>query len=280
MVHPENSVNSQVDIATGDEVSLQTVSVTKPKPKPVEKPTPKPVVKPTVISESDLVGQILLQGFGSSGKQPPSKWPGTSANTDVRTTAPEKSQTGTQAKPISMQKPSTARKVVSDLAAKLQKTKKTTGPSNSELKQELRLPKPALKPSVVSETDLVGQILLQGLNSSEKQPPPQLPRNSGSTELSNKELPAAAVRVNPTNIQKPSCDKATIKETKKAIASDELKDTTKSRSAPTSVSWDMNKVLAPRAPRDILDECVQDEMNAKRQRLAQWLGSCVSIILL
>ena len=278
MVHPENSVNSQVDIATGDEVSLQTVSVTKPKPKPVEKPTHKPVVKPTVISESDLVGQILLQGFGSSGKQPPSKWPGTSANTDVRTTAPEKSQTGTQAKP------STARKVVSDLAAKLQKTKKTTGPSNSELKQEVRLPKPAMKPSVVSETDLVGQILLQGLNSSEKQPPPQLPRNSGSTELSNKELPAAAVRVNPTNIQKPSCDKATIKETKKAKASDELKATTKSRTAPTSVSWDMNKVLAPRAaekrPRDILDECVQDEMNAKRQRLAQWLGSCVSIILL
>ena len=262
MVHPEKSVKSQVAIATRDDVSLQTVSLSKPKPKPVEKPTPKPVVKPTVISESDLVGQILLQGFGSSGKKSPSQWPGTSASTVVKTTASEKKS---QAKPTISQKPSTTIKVISDLAAKLEKTKKTTGPNNFELKQEPKPPKPAVKSSVISKSDLVGQILLQGCGSSRKQPI----------------TPATTVRANSTNIQKTSSDKATVKDTRMTIESDNHK-ATKSRTAATCVSWDMNKIVAPRAtekrPRDVLDESIQDEMNAKRQRLAQWLGNCVSII--
>ena len=259
MVHPENGFNSQVAIAIGDDVSLRTGSVTKPKPKPVEKPTPKPEVKPTVISESDLVGQILLQGFGSSGS---------------------KSQTGTQAKPTSMQKPNTTGKAVSDLATRLKKIPKTTGTSKSNVIQEPKPPQPAVKPSVVSETDLVGQILLQGCGSNRSPAPSQWPLISGNTASSNTQLPAAIAR---TSIQKPSGGKATIKDSNKATAFSDLKATSKPRTASTHVSWDMNKVLAPRLaekrPRDVLDEQAQDEMNAKRQRLAQWLGSCVSIIL-
>ena len=227
MVNPENKVKSQIAITARDDVSIKTVL--KPEPKTVEKPTPKPVVKPTVISESDLVGQILLQGFASSGKQAPTQWPLTSGNTLPAKT--EQTATAVRVYSVNTQKPNTT-------------------------------------------------------STSGKQASSQWPLTSRNTLPAKTERPATAVRMNPVKPNTTSkivSDKATSNETKKATTPNNLKATSKHRTALTNVSWNMNKIVTPRAsekrPRDVLDERVQDEMNAKRQRLTQWLDSCVSIIL-
>ena len=96
--------------------------------------------------------------------------------------------------------------------------------------------KPILKPTVISTTDLVGQILLQGFGSSSN----------------NSELPQTTVRTVPTVVQTESTNRAnnvvkflkdSMKDTKTAGT---VISTMTPRAAPSSISWDMNKVLTPR----------------------------------
>ena len=99
---------------------------------------------------------------------------------------------------------------------------------------------PAVKPTMISSTDLVGQILLQGFDQSR-------------SELSKNTSNAHSVPSSTTS-------------------------TTKPKAAPCSVSWNMNKLLiqkstgAEKRPYDQQVEQAQAEIEAKRQRLTQWLS--------
>ena len=65
-------------------VKPDVLSATTRPPRPLIEPRPvKPVVKPTMVSSTDLVGQILLQGFGQST-------PDLSKNTDHNAVKPLK----------------------------------------------------------------------------------------------------------------------------------------------------------------------------------------------
>ena len=105
-----------------------------------------------------------------------------------------------------------------------------------------------VKPMMISSTDLVGQILLQGFDQSR-------------SELSK----------NTSNIH--SVPSSTT-------------STTKPKAAPCSVSWNMNKLLlqtstgAEKRPYDQQVEQAQAEIKAKRQRLSQWLSVSIYRILI
>ena len=129
--------------------------------------------------------------------------------------------------------------------------------------------KPVVKPTLISSTDLVGQILLQGLEQS----------SSGLSR--NRENTVPVIKpAQPTNKRSKDVNliNATIKETKKTTVPRSETSTTKSRAAPSSVSLCMNKILTPKTtdaekrPCDLLVEQAQADIKAKRQRLSQWLS--------
>ena len=149
--------------------------------------------------------------------------------------------------------------------------------------------KPVVKPTMISSTDLVGQILLQGFEQSSS----GLSRNGENTVPVIKPAQATYKRskavnlINDTIIPAQPTNKRcqtvnlmndTIKETKKTTVPRSEISTIKPRAAPRSVSWDMNKLLTPKAtdadkrPSDLLVEQAQADIKAKRQRLSQWLS--------
>ena len=133
---------------------------------------------------------------------------------------------------------------------------------------EAKLVKPAVKPTMISSTDLVGQILLQGFEQSTS----ESSRNTRNTVPVV--IPAQSIkRSKVVNLMKD-----TIPDTKRVTVPISTTSTTNPRAAPCSVSWNMNKLLTPRAtgaekrPCDLQVEQAHVEMEAKRQRLSQWLG--------
>ena len=100
--------------------------------------------------------------------------------------------------------------------------------------------KPVVQPTMISSTDLVGQILLQGFDQSRS----ELSKNTSSTHS----VPSSTT------------------------------STTKPKAAPCSASWNMNKLLIQQStgvekrPHDQQVEQAQAEIKAKRQRLSQWLS--------
>ena len=134
---------------------------------------------------------------------------------------------------------------------------------------EAKLVKPAVKPTMISSTDLVGQILLQGFEQS-------------TSESSRNTRNTVPVVIPAQSIKRSKADdlmKVTIHDTKSVtvpISTTSTTSTTKPRAAPCSVSWNMNKLLTPRTAEkrscDLQVEQAQVEMEAKRQRLSQWLG--------
>ena len=129
--------------------------------------------------------------------------------------------------------------------------------------------KPVVKPTMVSSTDLVGQILLQGFE------------HSSSGLSRNRENTVPVIKLaQPTNkrFQAVNVMNDTIKETMKTTVPRSETSTIKPRAAPSSVSWDMNKLLTPKTidaekiPCDLLVEQAQADIKAKRQRLSQWLS--------
>ena len=100
--------------------------------------------------------------------------------------------------------------------------------------------KPAVKPTMLSSTDLVGQILLQGFDQSRS----DMSKNTPNTHS----VPSSTT------------------------------STTKPKAAPCSVSWNMNTLLIQKSTGvekrsyNQQVEQAQAEIKAKRQRLAQWLS--------
>ena len=130
---------------------------------------------------------------------------------------------------------------------------------------EAKPAKPAVKPTMISSTDLVGQILLQGFEQS-------------TSESSRNTRNTVPVVIPAQSIKRSKADnlmKVTTHDTKRVTVPI---STTNSRAAPCSVSWNLNKLLTPRTtgaekrPCDLQVEQAQVEMEAKRQRLSQWLG--------
>ena len=129
--------------------------------------------------------------------------------------------------------------------------------------------KPVVKPAMISSTDLVGQILLQGFEQSSS----GLSRNRENTVSVIKPAQPTNKRCQAVNLMN-----NTIKETKKTTVPRSETSTIKPRAAPRSVSWDMNKLLTPKStdaekkPCVLLVEQAQADIKAKRQRLSQWLS--------
>ena len=133
---------------------------------------------------------------------------------------------------------------------------------------EAKPTKPAVKPTMISSTDLVGQILLQGFEQS-------------TSESSRNTRVTVPVVIPAQSIKRSKADnlmKVTTHDTKRVTVPISTTSTTNSRAAPCSVSWNLNKLLTPRTtgaekrPCDLQVEQAQVEMEAKRQRLSQWLG--------
>ena len=149
--------------------------------------------------------------------------------------------------------------------------KPTLVPDTTQLPRpivEEKLVKPAVKPTMISSTDLVGQILLQGFKQSTSE------SSSNTRNTVPVVIPAQSIkRSKAVNLMKD-----TIHDIKKVTEPISTTSTIKPRAAPCSVSWNMNKFLAPRTtgaekkPRDLQVEQAQLEMKAKRQRPSQWLG--------
>ena len=133
---------------------------------------------------------------------------------------------------------------------------------------EAKLVKPAVKPTMISSTDLVGQILLQGFEQS----------TSESSKDTRNTVPVVIPAQSIKRSQADNLMKVTVHDTKRITEPFATTSTTSSRAAPCSVSWNMNKLLTPRTtgaekrPRDLQVEQAQVEMEAKHQRLSQWLG--------
>ena len=129
--------------------------------------------------------------------------------------------------------------------------------------------KPVIKPTLISSTDLVGQILLQGFEHSSS----GLSRNGENTVPVIKPAQPTNKKCQAVNVMND-----TIKETKKTTVPGSETSTIKPTAAPSSVSWDMNKLLTPKStgtgkrPCDLLVEQAQAEIKAKRQRLSKWLS--------
>lgn len=186
-------------------------------------------------------------------------------------------------------------------------------------KKAIETPKPVKtveKPKVICESDLVGQILMQGLNTSTVQFPSH---SSGSSVRScakpEKLLPTTGkpAETKPPSISDIHCKdakltttcikkqtpldfKATAKSTISTGTVARGATMTKSTISTNKVAWDVKKILGPdssvpkkktpvpdlpvsqKRPREVLAEDVRDEMEAKRQRLSQWLYDHVSVI--
>ena len=133
---------------------------------------------------------------------------------------------------------------------------------------EQKLVKPAVKPTMISSTDLVGQILLQGFEQS----------TSESSRNTRNTVPVVIPAQSIKRSKAVNFVKNAIHDNKRITVPISTTYTTNSRAAPCSVSWNMNKLLAPRAtgaekrPCDLQVEQAQVEIEAKRQRLSQWLG--------
>ena len=174
--------------------------------------------------------------------------------------------------------------------------------------------KPVEKPKMICASDMVGQILLQGLNTSETQ--------FICHQSHSKPETALAQSLNSTEVRKPI---STFSDENayplKGSAIDSIcsrpsasKTTTKHKVSTSKVTWDVSKVLTPKpalskmtqkqvvsekTPKpavskaattalaqksvskkrsnDNLADDIRDEMTAKRQRLSQWLHEHVSI---
>ena len=170
------------------------------------------------------------------------------------------------------------------------------------------------KPTLIGESDVVGQILLQGLDCSKIQLPSKRHKTASSSVVKNtsKDKMVEPVRMTDFKTAPASSNPPTARDTngykavKETMAQD-LTSTVKPTKTVSTVAWDMKKVLTPAAkteekrPKnvlpgagvrkdhrevvdagkrqtDILDDNIQEEMAAKRQRMAQWLQDCVSKI--
>ena len=133
---------------------------------------------------------------------------------------------------------------------------------------EAKPAKPAVKPTMISSTDLVGQILLQGFEQSTS----ESSRNTRNTVPVV--IPAQSIKGSKAD----NLMKVKTHDTKRVTVPISTTSTTNSRAAPCSVSWNLNKLLTPRTtgaekrPCDLQVEQAKVEMEAKRQRLSQWLG--------
>ena len=132
--------------------------------------------------------------------------------------------------------------------------------------------KHTVKPTVISTNDLVGQILLQGFGSASKQS--ELSQTSVST------VPTVVPISRTIKVDKFLKD--SMKDSKRLTVPGTIISTATQRAAPSSISWDMKKVLTPRGSEkrqhDMQVEQAHAEIKAKRQRLSQWLG--VSLIII
>ena len=148
--------------------------------------------------------------------------------------------------------------------------------------------KPVEKPKMICESDLVGQILLQGLNTSETQFPSLLSgssvKSAAKPEKTLTKLVKTAEIKKSVVPYKPIVSESKVP-TKEVIKSRPVASNTNTKSTvfTSKVAWDVNKVLASKSsvpekrPSDVLADDVRDEMAAKRQRLSQWLHDHVSI---
>ena len=159
----------------------------------------------------------------------------------------------------------------------------------SKAVEEPKPVKPVEKPKVICESDLVGQILLQGLHTSETQFQSLLSGSSVKSTATPEKTLTKPVQTAET--KKPIVpSKPHVKESKvptKDIIKPrtvESKTTTRPTVYTSKVAWDVNKIIAPKSavtekrPRCVLADDVRDEMVAKRQRLSQWLHDHVSFV--
>ena len=160
--------------------------------------------------------------------------------------------------------------------------------------QEQKPAKPLEKPKILCASDMVGQILMQGLNINETQFTPLIPRTRPGKTVTKPLNSTVIVR----NSISASIDK-TIHESRAPPKDDVKSRPLTSKTAITKVAWDTSKVLAtkPGLPKNDLKpeatvakkpalsekrssenvaEDVRDEMAAKRQRMSQWLLQHVS----
>ena len=168
------------------------------------------------------------------------------------------------------------------------------------------------KPALIGESDIVGQILLQGLDCSKIQLPSERPKTASRSVVkkTSKDKMAEPVRQTDFKTAPATSDPATAKDTTvhKFVAETTVQrpkssgNTTKTAS---KVAWDVNKLLASttktgekrpgnvsasgvarKEKREVvdvskhqtntLDDDIQEEMAAKKQRMAQWLQDAVS----
>lgn len=172
-------------------------------------------------------------------------------------------------------------------------------------------PKAVGKPEILCESDLVGQILMQGTNTSKTQFQTVFSGASVSSSvkpmkpLSKISRPVVTKLPSATAISKKDSSKLTNMSYKKqtpvqltAKSSINCKVsreyTTKSTVSTHKVAWDVKKILFPepkltqkktalpsipqKRSRDVLADDVKDEMEAKRQRMSQWLYDHVSLM--
>ena len=160
--------------------------------------------------------------------------------------------------------------------------------------QEQKPAKPLEKPKILCASDMVGQILMQGLNTIETQFTPLIPRARPEKTVT-KPLDSTVIVKKPISASK---DKTTH-ESKVPSAGDVKSRPLTSKTAITKVAWDKYKVLTtkPGLPKkdmkpeatvakkpalsekrtsETVAEDVRDEMAAKRQRMSQWLLQHVS----
>ena len=160
--------------------------------------------------------------------------------------------------------------------------------------QEQKLAKPLEKPKILCASDMVGQILMQGLNTSETQFTPLIPRTRPGKTVT-KPLNSTVIVKKPISASKVK----TVHESKVPSAGDVKSRPLTSKTAITKVAWDKYKVLTtkPGLPKkdmkpgatvakkpalsekrtsENVAEDVRDEMAAKRQRMSQWLLQHVS----
>ena len=174
--------------------------------------------------------------------------------------------------------------------------------------------KPVEKPKMICASDMVGQILLQGLNTSETQfishqsqskPEATLGKSLNSTEVrkpistfSDKNAHALKGPTIDSICSRPSSSKTTTKHkastskvtwdvskfltpkpavskmTQKQVVSEKASKSAVSKAATTAP---VQKSVSEKRSNDNLADDVRDEMTAKRQRLSQWLHEHVSI---
>lgn len=170
------------------------------------------------------------------------------------------------------------------------------------------------KPTLIGETDVVGQILLQGLDCSKIQLPSQRHRaaSSSAVKITNKDKVAEPVKTADCKIAYITSNPGTARHTngyKTTIETTEPRPKSSANPIKTAskVAWDVKKVLASttktgeKRPRNVssgggvrkeqrdvvdadgclptivrLDDNIHEEMVAKRQRMAQWLEDCSS----